>query len=40
MRALGVTRIGASRTVSLLDECRERLGLPPIEVPDVDLGGY
>ena len=26
-RALGVTRIGASRTVDILDECRRRLGL-------------
>ena len=27
VRALGVTRIGASRTVDILDECRRRLGL-------------
>ncbi len=26
VRALGVTRVGASRTVAILDECRERLG--------------
>lgn len=27
VRALGVTRIGASRTVEILDECKRRLGL-------------
>lgn len=27
MRALGATRIGASRTQEILDECRQRLGL-------------
>lgn len=27
VRALGVTRVGASRTVAILDECRQRLGL-------------
>lgn len=31
VRALGVTRIGASRTQAMLDECRERLQLPPVE---------
>jgi len=30
VRALGVTRVGASRTVSMMNETRERLGLPPI----------
>jgi len=30
MRAIGVTRVGASRTSDILDECRQRLGLPPI----------
>jgi deoxyribose-phosphate aldolase len=30
VRALGVTRCGASRTKEMLDECRRRLGLPPI----------
>lgn len=30
LRALGVTRIGASATVAILDECRRRLGLPAI----------
>jgi len=27
VRALGVTRVGASRTVTILDECKKRLGL-------------
>jgi deoxyribose-phosphate aldolase len=27
VRALGVTRVGASRTVEMLDECKKRLGL-------------
>jgi len=30
VRELGVTRVGATRTASMLDACRERLGLPPI----------
>ncbi len=34
VRALGVTRVGASRTVTMLEECRKRLGLPPIEFAD------
>lgn len=32
VRALGVTRCGASRTKEMLDECRRRLSLPAIEV--------
>src|SRR5262245_29767683 len=32
VRDLGVTRCGASRTKEMLDECRKRLGLPPIQV--------
>lgn len=35
VRALGVTRCGATRTAAMLDECRRRLGLPPIEAVDV-----
>ncbi|MBM4030785.1 MAG: deoxyribose-phosphate aldolase [Planctomycetes bacterium] len=31
VRALGVSRVGASRTAEILDECRRRLGLPPIK---------
>jgi deoxyribose-phosphate aldolase len=33
VRALGVTRVGASATAKILDECRQRLGLPPINPP-------
>lgn len=32
VRALGVTRVGATATVAILEECRKRLGLPPISV--------
>lgn len=31
VRTLGVSRCGASRTQEMLDECRRRLGLPPVE---------
>ncbi|MBI3863332.1 MAG: deoxyribose-phosphate aldolase [Planctomycetia bacterium] len=31
VRALGVTRCGASRTKEMLDDCRRRLKLPPVE---------
>lgn len=30
VRAIGVTRVGASRTSDILDECRERLKLEPV----------
>jgi deoxyribose-phosphate aldolase len=30
VRALGVTRVGATRTAEMLDDCRQRLGLPAI----------
>ena len=30
VRALGVTRCGATRTAAMLDDARQRLGLPPI----------
>ena len=33
VRGLGVTRIGASATQTILDECRRRLELPPIDPP-------
>jgi len=32
VRKLGVTRCGATRTATMLEECRRRLGLPPIEL--------
>ncbi|MEO8495169.1 MAG: deoxyribose-phosphate aldolase, partial [Planctomycetota bacterium] len=31
VRALGVSRVGASRTQEMLDECRRRLELAPIK---------
>lgn len=41
VRALGVTRIGASATKPILDLCRERLGLEPIQVADAGpISGY
>lgn len=35
VRALGVSRCGASRTAEMLGECRRRLGLAPIEASSV-----
>lgn len=32
VRSLGVSRCGASRTKDMLDECRRRLGLSPIDI--------
>jgi deoxyribose-phosphate aldolase len=41
VREIGVTRVGASRTVKILNETRERLGLPSIESEERDTGaGY
>ena len=40
VREIGVTRIGASRTQQMLNECREQLGLEPINAPDVPASGY
>ena len=41
VRALGVSRIGASRTKEMLDECRRRLELAPINfAADLASGGY
>lgn len=41
VRALGVTRCGASRTKDMLDEARRRLGLAPIDVAATAVvGGY
>jgi deoxyribose-phosphate aldolase len=30
VRAIGVSRVGATRTQHMLDDCRRRLGLEPI----------
>ena len=40
VRALGVTRVGASRTKEMLEDCRSRLNLPPIDAQDSGKGGY
>ena len=41
VRAVGVTRCGASRTKDMLDDARRRLGLPPIALAcGVQAGGY
>jgi deoxyribose-phosphate aldolase len=42
MRAIGATRVGASGTAGMLDECRKRLGLPAIRSaePDASPAGY
>lgn len=34
VRAMGVTRVGASATKAILDPAREQLGLPPIDLGD------
>ena len=39
-RALGVTRVGATRTAEMLDECRRRLGLPLISPASAAPAGY
>jgi deoxyribose-phosphate aldolase len=30
VRAIGVTRVGATRTKEMLDDCRNRLGMEPL----------
>ncbi len=40
VRELGVTRVGASRTKDMLDECRRRLNLPAIAGHDSGAKGY
>jgi deoxyribose-phosphate aldolase len=40
VRALGVTRCGASATAAMLDEARQRLGLEPIQVAKTVVAGY
>ena len=41
VREIGVTRVGASRTASMMDECRERLELDPIRFDgESQSGGY
>ncbi len=40
VRALGVSRCGATRTAGMMDEARKRLELPPIEVAAANNDGY
>lgn len=41
VRSLGVTRVGASRTAQMMDQCRSHLGLSPISVPQApSVEGY
>jgi deoxyribose-phosphate aldolase len=40
VRALGVSRSGATRTAAMLDECRLRLGLSPIVRTGAAAGGH
>ena len=40
VRELGVTRCAASATAVMLDEARERLGLPAINVAKTVVAGY
>ena len=40
VRALGVSRCGASRTSEILGEARKRLGLPPAEFEGTSPAGY
>jgi deoxyribose-phosphate aldolase len=40
VRDLGVTRIGATRTAAMLDDCRNRLGLRPISLKSSTPVGY
>ncbi|MCR9120191.1 MAG: deoxyribose-phosphate aldolase [bacterium] len=37
-RELGASRCGASRTAAMLDECRERLGMSPVENAQASAG--
>lgn len=40
VRQLGVSRVGASRTQEMLEECRSTLGLPRLEVASSGPAGY
>lgn len=40
VRALGVSRCGATRTQGMMDDCRQRLGLEPITVAAAKNDGY
>jgi deoxyribose-phosphate aldolase len=40
VRALGVARVGATRTAAMLDEARTRLGLTPLGLSATAPAGY
>jgi deoxyribose-phosphate aldolase len=40
LRPIGVSRVGATRTAAMLDDCRQRLGLPAIASAAVSPAGY
>ena len=40
VRALGVTRCGATRTATMLDDACSRLGLPPVVSSRAEVAGY
>jgi len=40
VREIGVTRIGASKTKEILDECRQRLGMPALNIAASNASGY
>ena len=40
VRAIGVTRVGATRTAEMLDDCRQRLGLPAVLNDTAAPAGY
>jgi deoxyribose-phosphate aldolase len=40
VRAMGVTRVGATRTAPMLDECRRRLGMAPLGLKVAVPAGY
>lgn len=40
VRSLGVTRVGATRTAPMLDDCRLRLGLQPVHLAVAVPAGY
>jgi len=40
VREIGVSRVGASRTSDILNECRRRLGLAPIQTGVTGIEGY
>lgn len=40
VRAIGVTRVGATRTAEMLEDCRKRLGMAPLAAVSASPAGY